>query len=541
MEPTLPLAFIAGLISFISPCVLPLVPAYVGYMGGRITHSVALFGGATITGSQRWATFTHSLFFVAGFAFVFVSLGLLSTAFVSVIGGDNISAVTNLIGRIGGVVIIFFGLHYMGILPLLFARVRSNEQLINSPLLSVGFTLLGGALILWAFNGSVLFWDSPLMEHATWVPLLGLIVLAVFGLWLLLDAAFTHPARFWQNLIDRLNNALYADTRRQMHIDANGGYSSSALMGVVFSAGWTPCIGPVYGSVLMMAAGGGDIAQAGVLLATYSLGLGIPFMITALALDRVHIGIRRLSRYMRSIELVAGGFLVLIGILVASGRLQSLSQQFSAGQFAEFTAQMETAVIDALNLQPVEVGEQAAVIENTAIPNPAAVQPRPSSQAASTPVPQLSSIIELAEHSGPVVGVAIGNIAPDFETVSDTGQPVRLSDYRGQVVLLNFWATWCGPCRVEMPEFQRIHEEGDITILAVNNGESAATVQSFRQELGLSFPLLMDEKADIQLRYNIRSYPSTYIIGRDGTILDVHYGALTAKDIDRLVSTALAS
>lgn len=548
MEPTLPLAFIAGLISFISPCVLPLVPAYVGYMGSRMTHTVALSGNgqATISRSQRWTTFTHSLFFVAGFAFVFVSLGLLSTAFAFVIGGSNISAVTNLIGRIGGVVIIFFGLHFMGVLPRLLSSARANERLIGSPLLSIAFALAGILLILWGFNGSVFFWDTPLMEDAIWVPLVGLIILAAFGLWLLLDGAFTHPVRFWQNLIDRINNALYADTRRQMQMKANGGYSSSALMGVVFSAGWTPCIGPVYGAVLTMAASGGDIAQAGVLLAAYSLGLGIPFMITALALDSVQTGIRRLSRHMRTIELVAGGFLVLIGILVASGRLQSLSQQFSAGQFAEFTTQMEMTVFEALNLQPQNSteSEQAANADEPIISNPPAAQARPSVMPASTTPTQLSSIIELAEDSAPVTGLAKGNLAPDFETVSDSGQPVRLSDYRGQVILLNFWATWCGPCRAEMSEFEQAynaHNQDGLIIVAVNNMEPAAAVQGFRHELGLSFPLVMDEQASIQRRYNIRSYPSTYLIGRDGTILDIRYGALTTDDIDQLVHTALAA
>ena len=546
MEPTLPYAFIAGLISFISPCVLPLVPAYVGYMGGRMTHSVALSGGATISRSQRWMTFTHSLFFVAGFAFVFVAIGLLSTAFVRVIGGDNISAVTNLIGRIGGVVIIFFGLHYMGILPRLFKRVRENERLIANPLLSIAFMLAGGALILWGFNGSILFWESPLMDHAIWVPLLGLIVLAAFGLWLLLDGAFTHPTRFWQNLTDRLNNALYADTRRQMQMSANGGYSSSALMGVVFSAGWTPCIGPVYGAVLTMAASGGDIAQAGILLSAYSFGLGIPFMITALALDQVQMGIRRLSRHMHTIELVAGGFLILIGILVASGRLQSLSQQFSVGEFAERTTQLESAVIDTL-FQPenTTVEQQpTALPTNELTANPQASLARPTSEPTPAAPAQLLTISDLAEGSGPAVGIAKGDLAPDFETVSDSGQPIRLSDYRGQVVLLNFWATWCGPCRAEMSEFQNVHntrgQEG-IAIVAVNNKESAVAVQGFRQELGLEFPLVMDERADIQNRYNIRSYPSTFLIGRDGTILQVHYGALTTEDINQLVNTALNS
>jgi thiol-disulfide isomerase/thioredoxin len=121
---------------------------------------------------------------------------------------------------------------------------------------------------------------------------------------------------------------------------------------------------------------------------------------------------------------------------------------------------------------------------------------------------------------------------------------VRLADLRGQVVLLNFWATWCGPCRIEMPEFEKVynaHKDDGLTILAVNNAETPAQVQEFRNQLSLTFPLLMDENGSIQNIYGIVSYPSTYVLDGEGAIIARHFGPLTANQIQQLVSDALAN
>jgi cytochrome c-type biogenesis protein len=549
VQVTIWLAFIAGIVSFISPCVLPLVPAYIGYMGGRVTQTVAMTSaGQMVTAdiNRRFSTVLHGAFFVAGFTFVFVSLGLLSTAFISVIGGQNITAVTDIIGRLGGVLIIFFGLHFMGVLPSFFKGLRADEDALDNPLLSVAVAIFGVLLIVWGFTGTLVIWDAESWRAIPiWAPIIALIALAVLLLWMFLGGAFFRPKLFWTRTIDVIQNALYTDTRRQLQAPGQNGYAGSALMGVVFSAGWTPCIGPVYGTVLTLAANGGDVGQAGVLLTFYSLGLGIPFLLTAFLLDGAQGLLRRLQRHMRRIELVSGAFLILIGVLVASGQLQSLSQQFAnSPEFIEFSVGLEESVVDLVNGSTNEPQIEAtaeSAVSDLILTNPdtAAEQEAPAAVTESA----IASILELAEESGPTVGIAVGDLAPEFETVSDSGQPVRLSDMRGQVVLLNFWATWCGPCRIEMPEFEVIYNERQgegFTVLAVNNAESAAQILAFREELDLSFPMLTDTSSAINTSYAIITYPTTFVIDAEGVIVARHFGPLSAEQARELVDAALA-
>ncbi len=525
MEITIGLALIAGLVSFISPCVLPLVPAYIGYMGGRMTSTVASGAGA-YTGSSavpiqtRLNTFTHGLFFVAGFSLVFISIGLMSTAFIQQVGGDNIHQITALIGRLGGILIILFGLHFMGILPRLFARLRTREDRLDHPAVPLLTGLLVTLLILWGFTGSIAVWSA---DAGPILAALSVLLAAAFWVWLVMQDAFSAPRDFVLGILNRIETALYSDTRRQFDAAGSGGHLSSAAMGVVFSAGWTPCIGPVYGAVLTMAASGGDVSQAGLLLGMYSLGLGIPFLLTALLLDGAQTWLRRLQRHMRRIELASGVFLVIIGFTVAAGQLQRLSEQF-AGDFAEFSVSVEERVIDFVTGGPASESTQSE-LDVDEIPAEAGV----------------TEPDDTAPDEARDVGLGVGQFAPDFQTVTEEGDPVSLSGLQGDVVLLNFWATWCGPCRVEMPAFQRQFEryaEQGFTVLAVNNAESVEDVVGFRDELALTFPLAMDERAQIQRQYGVFSYPSTFLIDRDGRIIARHFGLLTDQQIDDMLAEA---
>jgi cytochrome c-type biogenesis protein len=225
---TVGLAMLAGLASFLSPCVLALVPAYVGYLSGR---SVDASGGVV---RNRWVTFSHGVAFVLGFSLVFISLGAAASALGGILW--NLRAV---LAKVGGVVVVIFGLQTMGVIHLAFLEI---------------------------------------------------------------------------------------DTRRQVRPNPSLGYLSSALMGIFFSAGWSPCVGPVLGAVLTLALSTGQIQRGVVLLAAYSAGLAIPFLLAALGIGRVAEWMRRYQRAVRVVSVVTGVILVVVGILLFTGSLSQLAR-----------------------------------------------------------------------------------------------------------------------------------------------------------------------------------------------------------------------
>ena len=210
-------AFGAGVLSFASPCVLPLVPAYVGHLAGRSLDK---------EGGSRARTIAHALAFVLGFTTVFVALG----ASVGLVGFLVQDVIKSLWFRIvAGSVLVMMGLHMTGVLR---------------------------------------------------IPL------------------------------------LYRDTRFQMRANPRWGLASSFLIGIIFASGWTPCIGPILGAILVYAGTQGTLTQGALLLTAYSLGLGVPFLVTGYALESATKVLRRLNRHVRSVELVSGGLMVAMGFLV---------------------------------------------------------------------------------------------------------------------------------------------------------------------------------------------------------------------------------
>lgn len=127
----------------------------------------------------------------------------------------------------------------------------------------------------------------------------------------------------------------------------------------------------------------------------------------------------------------------------------------------------------------------------------------------------------------------VGNLAPDFQFYDSQERLVSLSDLRGKPVVLNFWATWCGPCVYEMPYLQQVYEEWSdrgLVLLTINMGGTSSQVEEFLQSHNLSLPVLLDTKRDVAARYNIRYVPTTFFIDRDGTIQAVKVGAFPNKE-----------
>ena len=131
------------------------------------------------------------------------------------------------------------------------------------------------------------------------------------------------------------------------------------------------------------------------------------------------------------------------------------------------------------------------------------------------------------------VGTEIGMEAPGFSLVNMNNQEVSLSDYQGKKVFLNFWASWCPPCREEMPDMQKLHQEygNEIAVLAVNIGESKSTVANFMMQNKLNLPVLLDLNKSIAQNYLVRAIPTTYILDKDGIIIEKTFGALSYQSM----------
>ena len=234
MTPTIGLAFLAGLASFLSPCVFSLVPAYIGYLGGR---SVAVQSNFI----DKWRTIFHGVAFVLGFSVVFITLGVTASA----LGGFLVSF-RDILAKVGGIIVVLFGLHLIGVLRI------------------------------------------PFLEY---------------------------------------------DLRYQSQQSERRGLLTSMMMGVFFSAGWSPCVGPVLGAILMIALNGGSISQGVVLLSAYSAGLAIPFLIAAVGIGWVTTLLRKYGNILRYTQIAMGVLLVIVGGMLAMGYLSQLSR---FGLFVDF-------------------------------------------------------------------------------------------------------------------------------------------------------------------------------------------------------------
>jgi cytochrome c biogenesis protein CcmG, thiol:disulfide interchange protein DsbE len=136
----------------------------------------------------------------------------------------------------------------------------------------------------------------------------------------------------------------------------------------------------------------------------------------------------------------------------------------------------------------------------------------------------------------------VGHLAPDFTLQTTQGESYTLSDLRGQPVVLNFWASWCGPCRVEMPYFERAQMKynGRATILGINQGESAATITEFGLRQGVGYPLLVDDNNDVNLAYAINSLPTTIFVDGEGVVREVVVGIVSQAVLEDRIEGLLA-
>ncbi len=136
---------------------------------------------------------------------------------------------------------------------------------------------------------------------------------------------------------------------------------------------------------------------------------------------------------------------------------------------------------------------------------------------------------------------SVGELAPQFELRNVDGQVVRLSDFRGKVVWINFWATWCGPCRRELPDIARLAAEfgdDDLVVLAVNQEQSATVARDFWEELGLDLPILLDSSGEVSEQYSLRGLPDNFFIDREGVLQSFQLGFLVEEQMRESLAAA---
>ena len=136
---------------------------------------------------------------------------------------------------------------------------------------------------------------------------------------------------------------------------------------------------------------------------------------------------------------------------------------------------------------------------------------------------------------------SVGELAPQFELRNVDGQVVRLSDFRGKVVWINFWATWCGPCRRELPDIARLAAEfgdDDLVVLAVNQEQSATVARDFWEELGLDLPILLDSGREVSDQYRLRGLPDNFFIDREGVLQSFQLGFLVEEQMRESLAAA---
>lgn len=412
--------FLQGLLSFFSPCVLPLVPLYLGYLAG----------GAKTTDEHGFVRYKRSrvmlntLFFVLGISFAFFLLGLGFTALGRFFSGHQV-----LFARISGILIILFGLLQLG-----FFDFKWTGKTVRLP-----FRL-----------------DNVAMN-----PLVALI------------------------------------------------------LGFTFSFAWTPCVGPMLTSVLLMASSAKTAALGFVLVGLYTLGFVLPFLAVGLFTGALLDFFKKHQKAVKYTAKIGGVLMILIGVMTFTSWMNNIT-----GYLSQFTP-----------------GAQQAAVSSAAQPESGASVPAQASSAISE-VPKTSSESE-----------GTGVIAPDFTLLDQFGVEHTLSQYRGKVIFLNFWATWCPPCRGEMPDIQELYEEygeneEDVVILGVagpgmGREGTAEQITTFLEEGGYTYPTVMDTDGSLFAQYGISAFPTTFMISPNGEVYGYVPGALTRAMMDDIVRQTL--
>ncbi|MBS5787772.1 MAG: redoxin domain-containing protein [Clostridioides difficile] len=411
------LVFIEGIISFFSPCVIPLIPIYMSYLAGNAKKE-DLNGNITY---ERSKVLFHTLFFVLGISASFFILGLSFSALGRFFSDNKL-----VFSKIGGIIIIILGLIQIGFLNFNFLN-RNFKININ------------------------------------------------------------------QNL-NKMNPIV------------------AFVMGFTFSFAWTPCVGPALSSVLILASSAKSAIAGNVLVLVYTIGFIIPFILLGIFTTQALQFIDRKKHIVKYTIKVGGVILIAMGIMTYTGWINSLTGYLNTNGNNQSISQKS----DKNNAKEDKDEEKGSSKDDD-------VSDSNSEQAKPGELP-----------------------AYDFTLLDQNGKEHKLSEYKGKVVFLNFWATWCPPCIEEMPHIEELYKEynlnkDEVVILGVTGirDQTEQEIKDFLDENNYTFPTVIDKTGEIFTNYNISSYPTTFMIDKDGKIYGYTVGALSKDIMKQIIKQTL--
>lgn len=404
---TVAIAFVAGLASFLSPCVLPLVPGYLSLISGVSIEALKGEGGSRA--KARRAVVFNSLAFNAGVSLIFILLG----ATAGWIG--NVLFSSPWVRVVGGLVIIAFGLQLMGVLKI---------------------------------------------------------------------------------------GALYKDTRKFSDEKPRGVFGAM-MLGMAFAAGWTPCIGPILGGIIGLAATSGGWKSGVILSSFYAAGLAVPFLATGLLLNQFLGFYSWFRKHLHKVEVVSGVLLIVMGLMVASNSLTWI-----------------------------------ASVASRWIPNAESLVQQQTTKDTGTPAAQANAA---TANGAATANASTFEPLPDVELKTLDGQSFRLSDYRGKVVLVNFWATWCVPCRSEIPALGALNRDlaaQGFAVVGVTTSDTAQLVRNYQKDVRQDYTVVTGDDA-AAAKFAVGVLPTTFIVDREGRVRQKIIGEKTRENFESVIKPLL--
>lgn len=436
------MAFLEGLLSFFSPCVLPLLPVYLSFLAGG-TASKDEEGNVIY---KRSTVAFNTFFFV---------LGIASTFFI----------------------------------------------------LSLGVTGLG---LFFSHNRKLL-------------SIIGGVIVIIFGLWQL----FFYGTKYGSNKEARI------------HIKRKGsGPFMSFLLGFTFSFSWTPCIGPILASILIVAAS----SSSGIyLLLLYALGFIIPFVLLGLFASAFTSFFKKHMNIVKYTVRIGAILMIALGLLMIFGNLDTNNSQ-------DTELEMKDLAIDfienetSIELESEKVEEPTTSEETTSISEEDILEENESIEVVandSEETPNENADEEVIEECD------LDHF--NYSFLDQYGKVHKLSSYKGKTVFINFWATWCGPCKSEMPEIETLYnkyKDSDVVILSVafpNIGRegSGESIKEFMKENGYTYPVLLDSKGVLSSELGISAFPTTIMVGASGNFYGYLTGAMTLETMESIISQTI--